>query len=141
MSELNETREISLESIRHIVEAANNGVSIKEKHELIFVIRGMIERVILPDDDVVTLGRADADFQGALIDLTPYGAVERGVSRVHARVQMTGEDVYITDLGSRNGTFVNGTRLEANHPVKILKGHDIQLGNLPVQVMFRSQYR
>jgi predicted component of type VI protein secretion system len=35
------------------------------------------------------------------------------VSRAHARVSATGSTVTVEDLGSTNGTFVNGTRIEA----------------------------
>src|SRR5215470_150899 len=31
-----------------------------------------------------------------------------GISRVHARLEPRGKSVWVTDLGSRNGTFVNG---------------------------------
>jgi len=137
-NEFGETKEISFRSIRHIVEAARKKVDTPEKHELILVIRGMIERVKLPEDKVVTLGRSDPSFDGFMLDLTAHQAVERGVSRVHAKLHMQGDDVFLTDLDSRNGTFINGKRIEANKAVKLCKGHEIQLGNLPIQVMFRS---
>ena len=45
---------------------------------------------------------------------------ERGVSRVHAAiVHHKGEKVYIIDLGSSQGTWVNGKRIEVHKPVKI----------------------
>lgn len=34
------------------------------------------------------------------------------VSRVHAVISATGQGLQVTDAGSRNGTFVNGQRLE-----------------------------
>lgn len=33
---------------------------------------------------------------------------DAGVSRIHVRLENRGNAVYVTDLGSRNGTFVNG---------------------------------
>ena len=35
------------------------------------------------------------------------------VSRVHARIRKTGENYYLADLNSRNGTSVNGRMLGA----------------------------
>ncbi|MDO4453153.1 MAG: DUF6382 domain-containing protein [Eubacteriales bacterium] len=36
------------------------------------------------------------------------------ISRVHARIEKNGDDVYVMDLNSTNGTFVNGERLQEN---------------------------
>jgi hypothetical protein len=40
---------------------------------------------------------------------------ERQVSRHHARIRLDGEEYVIEDLGSKNGTFVNGQELEGPH--------------------------
>jgi pSer/pThr/pTyr-binding forkhead associated (FHA) protein len=39
------------------------------------------------------------------------------ISRRHARIQVTKDDAMISDLGSRNGTLVNGEPLFDNHPL------------------------
>lgn len=39
---------------------------------------------------------------------------EEYISRIHARIERNGEEIYVTDLNSTNGTFVNGERLRAN---------------------------
>ena len=44
------------------------------------------------------------------------------VSRVHARVELVGGRFQLRDLGSVNGTFVNGVRLEQPH---LLTNHDV----------------
>jgi phage tail-like protein len=41
------------------------------------------------------------------------------VSRRHARIDKLDTSCHITDLGSANGTLVNGTRIEANIPVSL----------------------
>ena len=43
------------------------------------------------------------------------------VSRRHAKVTRAGQDIFIEDLGSGNGTFLNGKRLETSTK---LKGND-----------------
>ncbi|OFZ83708.1 MAG: hypothetical protein A2W21_11915 [Betaproteobacteria bacterium RBG_16_66_20] len=52
------------------------------------------------------------------------------ISRQHARVELTNGVFMINDLGSVNGTFVNGARLDA--PVPLREGDRIQLGPLTV---------
>jgi signal transduction histidine kinase len=50
------------------------------------------------------------------------------VSRQHARITGVGSDFYIEDLGSQNGTFVNGTMLEEQKvPLKV--GDRVQIGS------------
>jgi pSer/pThr/pTyr-binding forkhead associated (FHA) protein len=49
-----------------------------------------------------------------LIGRSPRAAINLSdptVSRVHARIERRGVDVFVEDLGSRNGTLLNGTSL------------------------------
>jgi hypothetical protein len=48
------------------------------------------------------------------------------VSRSHARVSVAGSTITIEDLGSTNGTFVNGTRIEA--PTTLAPGDTVRIG-------------
>jgi pSer/pThr/pTyr-binding forkhead associated (FHA) protein len=50
------------------------------------------------------------------------------VSRQHARVRVSGNSAFIKDLGSRNGTYLNGVRLERDHEVK--DGDRVRVGTL-----------
>ncbi|QPC82518.1 FHA domain-containing protein [Phototrophicus methaneseepsis] len=72
------------------------------------------------------------------VDLTSTGAAEAGVSRLHVAVRYEPQDsaLQIYDLGSANGTFVNGQRL---HPreVRILRnGDQLRLGKLVIYVSY-----
>jgi diguanylate cyclase (GGDEF)-like protein len=53
-----------------------------------------------------------------------------GISRKHARVRVEGERAWLDDLDSRNGTFVNGTRITGT--VELRDGDKIQLGRATV---------
>ncbi len=65
-------------------------------------------------DEPLIVGRsADADVVLA----------DRFISRHHARVSRRGEDLVVEDLGSRNGTLVNGTAIEG--PVRIGPGDEV----------------
>jgi hypothetical protein len=83
-----------------------------------------------------TLGRAGCS-QPILpdIDLTPYGGYQNGVSRLHALVKIKDKIVWVIDLGSANGTRVNGLAITAHEPVRIQIGDVITLGNFDIQII------
>jgi DNA-binding winged helix-turn-helix (wHTH) protein len=56
------------------------------------------------------------------------------VSRHHARVLIDGEEAVLEDLGSRNGTYVGGRRVEG--PVRLSDHDEIRLGS--VVLTFRT---
>jgi len=112
--------------------------TLKGQREVILVIRGMIERVVMVEDTKYKVGRFELGTKSFNeIDLTPYGALDRGVSRIHAEFHVEGDSLYITDLGSTNGTFVSSKQLTPNHAQVLRKGDELLLGRLPVQVLFR----
>ena len=41
---------------------------------------------------------------------------DAGVSRRHAGIEQRGSVLYLRDLGSRAGTFVNDQQVDPNHP-------------------------
>lgn len=60
----------------------------------------------------------------------------RSVSRQHARFTCVDNAVYIEDLGSKNGTYVNGERLEPHQRRPLLAGQQIRLGSEPYYLAF-----
>jgi len=55
------------------------------------------------------------------------------VSTVHARVFQRGNDVFVEDLGSRNGTFVNGAPVAS--PMRLRRGDRVQFGETVAEVV------
>lgn len=47
------------------------------------------------------------------------------VSRVHCAIRINGDDYYLEDLGSKNGTLVNGVLIDPRKPVRLLEGTEI----------------
>jgi predicted component of type VI protein secretion system len=96
---------------------------------------------ILPLGDRMefTLGRV-SDAQPIMpdIDLTPYQAYASGVSRLHAVLKREGKRVFVMDLGSSNGTYLNGVRLKPNIDQTINHGDMLALGKLKIQVLLQS---
>lgn len=73
------------------------------------------------------------------IDLTEYGAAEKGVSRIHAMIQMEGsQHLVLIDMSSSNGTYHNGIRLTPQQPVRLHDGDEIRFGQLAGYITFRS---
>lgn len=62
--------------------------------------------------------------------------IDKGVSREHAEIFRVGEMVFIRDLGSRNGTFVNDEQLEEE---LLREGDTVRVGN--TQMVFESERR
>ena len=56
------------------------------------------------------------------------------VSRRHARVLITPDGAEIEDLGSKNGTFVGGRRIERATP--LFNGDEIRLGSVRLQFRY-----
>jgi DNA-binding winged helix-turn-helix (wHTH) protein len=53
------------------------------------------------------------------------------VSRRHARIQIAGQGAILDDLGSKNGTYVGGTRVTG--PTPVLDGDEIRVGSAVVR--------
>ena len=56
------------------------------------------------------------------------------VSRRHARLCLAGEALQVEDLGSTNGTMVNGTALRAGAPVALHAGNKLRIGDVELVI-------
>ncbi|HEU0185802.1 MAG TPA: protein kinase [Blastocatellia bacterium] len=62
------------------------------------------------------------------VDLSKYDPAAR-VSRRHAKIISQGNQFFIEDLGSANGTFINGSvRLAQGRPYVLVSGDELKLG-------------
>jgi two-component system response regulator AtoC len=99
---------------------------------VLLVIDGAALQVMpLPASGTLTIGRASK------CDVV----VDSGsVSRHHANLTV-GTDIQIEDLGSSNGTFVDGAKLPANHPVRLTIGVPFLIGAVTLMVQTRAGSR
>jgi len=105
---------------------------------IILHIRDAADPIVLEPSDETTLGRGDAAQKlSPGLDLTPFGAQEKGVSRVHAAIRRGEETLTLVDLGSVNGTHLNGQRLIPNQPRVLRDGDEIRLGKLVCHIYFK----
>ena len=68
------------------------------------------------------------------VDLTPYDAVDLGVSRRHALLMPTQTGLYIVDLNSTNGTWVDDYYLQPGTKLRLHQGNRIEFGRLAMTV-------
>ncbi|MBE9506539.1 MAG: FHA domain-containing protein, partial [Chloroflexi bacterium] len=61
------------------------------------------------------------------------------VSSHHARILLSGSNVQVLDLGSKNGTYVNGQRIPAQVPRTVKPGDVVQLGNATLSLQTGMQ--
>jgi len=87
------------------------------KSSMLLVGRKDVERRIEPD-----------------VDLTNYDAAVNGVSRCHAYLKWHRGHVYIYDLNSSNGTFINERRIRSNMPHVLVDEDAVRLGKLELVV-------
>jgi len=111
------------------------------KMSLVLRVRGNDKKRFVFDHSEITelgLGRKDPDTgEVPEIDLEESGAVEQGVSRRHAHIfRKETASLYVEDLGSPNGTYLNGQKLIANQPRILRDGDELRLGRLVLLVFF-----
>jgi pSer/pThr/pTyr-binding forkhead associated (FHA) protein len=92
--------------------------------------------VIVQIGTQVILGRLSPDAtQPPRLDLMPYGAYEKGVSRTHAAIRRTDTGGFsVEDLGSNNGSALNGTRLVPYIASPLKSGDRLKLSQLEIEV-------
>ena len=89
------------------------------------------------EDRDFVIGRKAEGVPDGLVDLAPLEGYIMGVSKQHIRIQGTGNGYQITDLGSTNGTWVNGIRLTSNQPVVLPNAAKVRLGRMELYFIYR----
>ncbi|HIE26214.1 TPA: FHA domain-containing protein [Candidatus Poribacteria bacterium] len=74
----------------------------------------------------ITIGRG-FDAQIRLLDSTEK------LSRIHAKLDVYKGDIYIIDLNSSNGTYVDGKKITGSHKLSI--GAKVKLGGVVIQIL------
>ena len=79
------------------------------------------------DTETVSIGRAEGNTIALDTD---------AISRYHMSITKDGDNITLTDLGSQNGTYADGVRLESNKPHLLGDVEEIQVGSL--RILFRK---
>lgn len=109
-----ETSATSLDELR---DKQTGGEAAKARPVLTVLTGGMSGKLFKVTKGMAVIGRAtDAEVK----------VEDDGISRTHARIRSETGRAWIEDLGSRNGTFVNGAKIEAT--TELREGDKIQVG-------------
>ncbi len=90
--------------------------------------------------DEVNVGRADvAQNWHPELDVIPYGggAPDLGVSRHQARILRQDGGFVVVDVGSTNGTYINGRAAPYNQPAPLNDGDTLSFGALNTQISIK----
>lgn len=100
-------------------------------------VRNVDEPIRVEPANRMIIGRYDGSSNKPDVDLAPFGAAEKGVSRQHAMVELSEDTLTLLDLGSSNGTYLNGQRLVKDQPRVLRDGDEIRLGKLVAHIYFK----
>lgn len=109
---------------------------------LVLALRHTVQTVSLRPQDrkkPIIIGRmVEGSKVKPDVDLSPHGGEDLGVSRAHLAVEYNIGDntVKVYDMGSANGTFINGRRLHPREVFVLRNGDDIRLGRLVMRANF-----
>jgi hypothetical protein len=93
----------------------------------------------LPQRRPLVFGRDDpASGERPDIDLIPYGGFQRGISRRHSALELSGKLLSIKDLKSSNGTLLNGVRLDPHERYQLRDGDVLQMGQMTLRISFKQ---
>ena len=85
--------------------------------------------------DMLVIGRSDPDIgEEPDIDLTHFGAVEKGISRRHATIFWQNGALHLMDEASANGTSLNGDPLTSHRPYLLRSGDLVTLAGLALRL-------
>lgn len=102
---------------------------------LVLVVLNNARRIALDVSEDLLIGRRD-DARGIFpdVDLGRDGGYEGGVSRRHAILSYKNGVFRVEDLGSANGTFVNGKQIDPQMPTALASGDELKCGLLFLRV-------
>ena len=131
------------ETVETPAQAASSGSGRTTAHITPTVLRLLVlnsgRTIFCPMKEVLLIGRSDA--AGGVfpeVDLSQDNGYMAGISRRHARIIRRGDEFYLEDLNSMNGTYLNRSKLAAHTPVAFQDGDEIRLGNLVLRVIIEE---
>ncbi len=123
-----------------VLETAQSGVT-EDTILKLEISGGPQPLMVLPKREVM-VGRKDLTT-GTLpdLDLTPFAGYRMGVSRRHAVFRMYDRRIEVVDLGSSNGSRLNGVVLHPHQPYLLRDGDILTFGKMEMRVSFHHPPR
>jgi hypothetical protein len=102
-----------------------------------FYVDGYAKPAYIDTQGEFVLGRRAGTTTEMLLDLAPFGGYSMGLSRRHVIIRRTGGTYEVLDLGSVNGTWMNGERLVPHTSYPLRSGSYLRLGRMVILVLYR----
>ena len=128
-----------IDDLPEIERTARYGEAVLGKRaKLVVTMRGIAaDPVEIEVEEDFVIGRASLETNEIpSLDLNPYGAVDKGVSRQHLVIMKRGDTLHVMDLESTNGSYLNGVWMYPNQPRVLRDGDEIMLGSLIMRIKF-----
>lgn len=84
---------------------------------------------LIRDNETVEINK-DIFLIGRTANTVDYLINNKIIGRIHARIENIDNEYFLTDLDSKNGTYLNGTRLIANERYKLEDRYEIKIANV-----------
>ncbi len=136
------TRPIKLDNMLKVVRAMNDNdpTAVKVGTVITMLINNAVESVDFSDKESLIVGRrlsnSKSTNQKIMLDLSGYGMDSQSVSRKHAMLSIEDSYLYVTDLNSTNGTYINSKRLNPNIPYLVRRDDKILFGTISITILF-----
>ncbi|MEP7293727.1 MAG: response regulator [Chloroflexota bacterium] len=118
-------------------ETETGPLDVKRPWVVEFRVVGTASTINVHVGDTMTIGRGDVQSGFAPeVDLTPFDAFAKGVSRKHALITVKEQRLMIRDLNSTNGTRLNNVLCKPGEEYRLRHGNELMLGTLRLQVSF-----
>ena len=111
-----------------------------QKNGIAIYIEGEFEPIHIDQSGEFVIGRKSgttAKVSEGLLDLAPLGGYSRGVSRRHVFIKRTEQGYEVLDLGSVNGSWLNGQRLVPHKQYPLDSRSHLRLGSMRLFVIYR----
>ena len=144
-------RRVPMSNATHFLDARHVDAEIKREkqrtehrlqgHAKLVVEQGLIlgEQFLLVDQNIV-VGRVDND-SGYCPDIDLSAQDPSYVHRRHAKLQFnpTGERLTVTDMGGRNGAFINNQQLAKNATAPLKLGDKLRIGRVVMRLVLAPE--
>jgi ABC-type multidrug transport system ATPase subunit/pSer/pThr/pTyr-binding forkhead associated (FHA) protein len=101
--------------------------------------------LIFKNDEKILSEKALSDYLSISIGRNPEKSdvvfINSSVSSLHAQIIFKNSKILLQDLGSKNGTFVNGKLIEANTPILLIENDVVRFGNLGFSELHIKAYK
>ena len=115
-------------SVRPTDQVPTSDHTLSSAHVCVLSVAGLTHVIELPSEGTLVIGR------GSEADLW---VVADGVSRQHCQLTIDRETMTVTDLGSRNGSYVGGARITG--PTLLDRQRELRVGEVRLMVTRRDE--